>query len=138
MPTVGDEIARPATASSSPSGAPRDRRRSRDQRIAPDMPSGAVPAWSARTNKHNLQPADADDRGDNADIERPRLEHGALLDVQFQKRADVVAARPTDAIRVAADPAQRIAQMLAAGSGEIEHRVRSAPDMPRLPTQESP
>ena len=71
--------------------------------------------------KYDLDPPDTDDRGNDADIERPRFEHDALLDVQLEKSADIVALGPIELIGIAADAPQRIAQRLAAGLGEIEH-----------------
>jgi hypothetical protein len=50
-----------------------------------------------------LDPADSDDRGNNANIERPGFEYNALLDMQLQKSADIVASRLSEAIRIASD-----------------------------------
>ena len=71
--------------------------------------------------EHDFDSTDADDRGHHADIERPRFKHDALLDMQFEERADIVAPGLFETVGIAADPAQGVAQCLAAGPGEIEH-----------------
>src|SRR5260370_34097308 len=67
--------------------------------------------------------ADPDDRCDDADIERLRFQHDALLDVQFQEGADIVALCEVEPVRIAADAPQRVAQLLASGLSEIEHLI---------------
>ena len=59
--------------------------------------------------KNNLDATNAGNRGDDADIKRLRLEYDALLNVQFEERLDVGAARGRDQIRIAADASQRLA-----------------------------
>ena len=72
--------------------------------------------------KHDLDAPDADDRGDDADIERLGFQYDALFDVQFEEGAHVRTLRLGQPIRIAADLAQRIAQGFAAGIGQVEHR----------------
>ena len=66
---------------------------------------------------------DADDRADDTDIEEARFQHDALLDMQFQKGADVVALGEVEPVGIAADAPQGVAQFFAAGPAEIEHFV---------------
>jgi hypothetical protein len=74
-----------------------------------------------RSLEHDFDAADADDRGDDTDVERLRLQHDPLLDVQLKKCLNVVAPRRREAIRIAADAAQRFAKPLASRFGQTEH-----------------
>jgi hypothetical protein len=49
------------------------------------------------------------------------LQHDPLLDVQLKKCLNVVAPRRREAIRIAADAAQRFAKPLASRFGQTEH-----------------
>jgi len=73
-------------------------------------------------HEHDLNAPNADDGGDDANVERFCFEHDALLDVQFDECFDIPAARGIEAVRVAADAVERVAQLLSRRVGHIEHR----------------
>ena len=70
----------------------------------------------------DLDSPDADDGCDDADIERLRFKHDALLDMQLQERLDVGTLGVSEPIGIAAHPPQCVAQSLASGLGQIKHR----------------
>src|SRR5258708_38947871 len=72
---------------------------------------------------HDFDATDPDDRCDHADIERLRFQHDALLDVQFQEGAYIVALCEVELVRITADAPQCVAQLLASGLSEIEHLI---------------
>src|SRR5258708_16354857 len=73
--------------------------------------------------EHDFDATDPDDRCDHADIERLRFQHDALLDVQFQEGAYVVALCEVELVRITADAPQCVAQLLASRLSEIEHLI---------------
>src|SRR5260370_32379457 len=73
--------------------------------------------------EHDFDETDPDGRCDHADSERLRFQHDALLDVQFQEGAYIVALCEVELVRITADAPQCVAQLLASGLSEIEHLI---------------
>ena len=91
-----------------------------NQRIVPQRHrrgAGVV----GRAFEFNPDAANADNRGDDADVETPRLEHDALLDMEFEERLDVVAQRGRQAIGIAADLRATPRGVFRVGPRRLEH-----------------
>jgi hypothetical protein len=83
-------------------------------------------------------PADADDGHHDADIDSLGYQHDALLDMQFEKDADILPLGLGESRGISANPAKRVGQRLVPGTFSASIDGSSTPAKPRLPTQESP
>ena len=110
---------------------PADQRGGGGQRIAaPFHRHGAGMARLALEN--NLDPRDADDRAHHPDGGAGAFEHRALLDMQFEKRPDVVAHGFRKRLWIAAERFQRLGERAPVGKNLGQQRlVEQARHSPR-------
>ena len=73
--------------------------------------------------ENDLDPGDADDRGDQPEVDDAVLEHHALLDMQLEIAGDAVSPGFAEPAGIAADPRDRRRQGLAGGVLRTEHRI---------------
>ncbi len=85
---------------------------------------GVAPAWPGHAVDPDLEPRRAVDRGHDAERQAFGLQHRPLLDMDLDEGGDVVGAKSSAPVRVAAEGLERVAHQDAARILLVERVLR--------------